>query len=68
MYSAFAAWGILNSRRASSPVVWLVEREEKWDAHNHPQGFLPLNWGGTEQKRTVACMVLRLTTGVNSSP
>ncbi|GFV53022.1 HTH_Tnp_Tc3_2 domain-containing protein [Trichonephila clavipes] len=40
----------LNRRRAASPVVWLVEGD---------QGFLPLNWGGTEQKRTVTCMVLK---------
>ncbi|GFV34550.1 uncharacterized protein TNCV_1448561 [Trichonephila clavipes] len=47
--------GTLNSRRAAS----LVEGEERWEAPDHPQGFLPLNWGGTEQKRTVTCMVLK---------
>ncbi|GFU99746.1 hypothetical protein TNCV_49621 [Trichonephila clavipes] len=37
--------------------VWLVEAE-RWD---HPQGFLPSkNWSGTEQKRTVTCMVVRI--------
>ncbi|GFW24736.1 uncharacterized protein TNCV_1960041 [Trichonephila clavipes] len=55
MYSAFAAWGILNSRRAASPLVWLVEGEETWEAPDHPQG----NWGETEEKRTVICMVLK---------
>ncbi|GFY27201.1 uncharacterized protein TNCV_2068221 [Trichonephila clavipes] len=60
--------GTLNSRRAASPLVWLVEGKERWEAPDLPQGFLPLNWGGTEQKRTVTFMVLRLTTGVNSSP
>ncbi|GFS72346.1 uncharacterized protein TNCV_1827471 [Trichonephila clavipes] len=51
--------GTLNNRRAASPLVWLVEGEERWEAPDHPQGFLPLNWGGTEQKRTVTCMVLK---------
>ncbi|GFW34087.1 uncharacterized protein TNCV_287711 [Trichonephila clavipes] len=51
-------WGTLNSRRAASPLVWL-EGEARWEAPDHPQGFLPLNWGGTEQKRTVTCMVLK---------
>ncbi|GFT79139.1 hypothetical protein TNCV_3094911 [Trichonephila clavipes] len=40
-------------RRTESPLVWLVEGPD------HPQGFLPLNWGGTKQKRTVTCMVLK---------
>ncbi|GFU69863.1 hypothetical protein TNCV_112821 [Trichonephila clavipes] len=48
----------LNSRRAASPLVWLMEGEDKWEALA-PQGFLPLNWGGTEQNRTVTCMVLK---------
>ncbi|GFX99836.1 hypothetical protein TNCV_258741 [Trichonephila clavipes] len=39
--------GTLNSRRAASPLVWLVEGEERWEVPGHPQGFLPLNWGGT---------------------
>ncbi|GFU30729.1 uncharacterized protein TNCV_1444481 [Trichonephila clavipes] len=47
----------LNSRRVASRLVWLVEREERWEASDHPQGYLPLNWGGTKQKRTVTCMV-----------
>ncbi|GFW27471.1 uncharacterized protein TNCV_163141 [Trichonephila clavipes] len=67
MYSAFVRHGgALNSRRAASPLVWLVEGEERWVAPGHPQGFLPLNWGETEQNRTVTGMVqkLRLTTGV----
>ncbi|GFV13123.1 transposable element Tcb1 transposase [Trichonephila clavipes] len=51
--------GALNSRRAASPLVWLVEGEERWQASGHPQGFLPLNWGRTEQNRTVTCMVLK---------
>ncbi|GFT59061.1 uncharacterized protein TNCV_186421 [Trichonephila clavipes] len=51
--------GTLNSRRAASPLVWLVEGEERREAPDHPQGFLPLDWGGTEQKRTVTCMVLK---------
>ncbi|GFW64030.1 hypothetical protein TNCV_707351 [Trichonephila clavipes] len=26
---------------------------------DQPQGFIPLNWGGTEKKCTVTCMVLK---------
>ncbi|GFU97309.1 uncharacterized protein TNCV_3889241 [Trichonephila clavipes] len=51
--------GTLNSRRAASPRVWLMERGERREAPDHPQGFLALNWGGTEQTRTVYCMVLK---------
>ncbi|GFV08061.1 uncharacterized protein TNCV_1046901 [Trichonephila clavipes] len=60
----------LNSRRTASPLVQLVEGEERWEAPDHPQGFLPLNWGGTEQKvlSPAWCSRLRLTTGINSSP
>ncbi|GFS65210.1 uncharacterized protein TNCV_2450731 [Trichonephila clavipes] len=29
--------GTINSRRAASPLVWLVEREERWEAPDHPQ-------------------------------
>ncbi|GFU83440.1 hypothetical protein TNCV_1346251 [Trichonephila clavipes] len=47
------------TRRAASPLVWLVEGEERWEAPGYSQGFLPLNWGGTEQKRTFNCMVLK---------
>ncbi|GFW12681.1 uncharacterized protein TNCV_3883911 [Trichonephila clavipes] len=63
--------GTLNSRRAASPPVWLVEEEESLEASGHPQGFLPLNWGGTTQNRTVTCMVLKARTNdtrKNSSP
>ncbi|GFY34328.1 hypothetical protein TNCV_2506311 [Trichonephila clavipes] len=54
--------GTLNSRRAASPLVWLVEGEERWEAPDQPQGFLPLNWGATEKNRTVICMVLKQAT------
>ncbi|GFW31188.1 uncharacterized protein TNCV_2577701 [Trichonephila clavipes] len=45
----------LNSHRATSPLVWWVERTERWKA----PVFLPHNWGGTEQNRTVTCRVLK---------
>ncbi|GFS57610.1 cullin-4A [Trichonephila clavipes] len=48
--------GILNSRRAASPLVWLVEGEERWEAPDH---LSPSKWDGTEQKGTVTCMVLK---------
>ncbi|GFV32460.1 uncharacterized protein TNCV_1677461 [Trichonephila clavipes] len=51
--------GTLKSRRAASPLMWLVEGEERWEAPGHPQGFLSLNWGGTEQNRTFTCMMLK---------
>ncbi|GFV36744.1 uncharacterized protein TNCV_2649881 [Trichonephila clavipes] len=44
--------GTLNSRRATSPLVRLVEGEEKREASDHPQIVLPQNWGGTESNRT----------------
>ncbi|GFW70328.1 hypothetical protein TNCV_5131541 [Trichonephila clavipes] len=31
--------------------------EERWEAPDHSQGVLPQNWDGTEQNRTVTCMV-----------
>ncbi|GFU75026.1 uncharacterized protein TNCV_3752771 [Trichonephila clavipes] len=52
--------GTQNSRRAASHLVWLVEGEERWEAPYHHQGFLPLNWGGTERKHTVTCVVLKV--------
>ncbi|GFU32155.1 uncharacterized protein TNCV_3833811 [Trichonephila clavipes] len=53
--------GTLNSRRAASPLVRLVEGEEKREAPDHPQGVLPLNWGETELYRSVTCMMLKAT-------
>ncbi|GFT89882.1 uncharacterized protein TNCV_1666061 [Trichonephila clavipes] len=49
----------LNSRRAASPLVRLVEGEERWEAPSYSQGLLPLNWDGTEQNRTITCMLLK---------
>ncbi|GFW04968.1 uncharacterized protein TNCV_4882031 [Trichonephila clavipes] len=37
--------GTLNSRRVASPLVWLVEGIERWDAP-YPPCFLLQNWGG----------------------
>ncbi|GFU01340.1 cullin-4A [Trichonephila clavipes] len=51
--------GILNSRRAASPLVRLGE--ERWEAPDHPQGVLSLNWGETELNPSVTCMVLKAT-------
>ncbi|GFT11225.1 uncharacterized protein TNCV_1143681 [Trichonephila clavipes] len=55
----FRHGGTLNRRRTTSPLVWLVEEGREVGGPDHPQGFLPLNWGGTEQKRSVTCMVLK---------
>ncbi|GFV03666.1 uncharacterized protein TNCV_1876141 [Trichonephila clavipes] len=58
---AFMAWGTLNNRRASSPLVRLVEEEERWETPDHPQGVLPQNWGETKLNRSVSCMVHKAT-------
>ncbi|GFW33258.1 uncharacterized protein TNCV_2859361 [Trichonephila clavipes] len=51
--------GTLNSRRAASPLVRLVEEEERWEALDHPQGVLSQNWDETELNRCAFCMVLK---------
>ncbi|GFT47529.1 hypothetical protein TNCV_3750511 [Trichonephila clavipes] len=52
---------ILNSYRAASFLVRLVEGEERWEAPDHLQGALPQNWGRTQLKRTVTCMRQKAT-------
>ncbi|GFW45700.1 uncharacterized protein TNCV_3246371 [Trichonephila clavipes] len=52
--------GTLNSRRAASPLEWLVEREERWEASDQSQSVLPLNWGRTEPN-SITCIVLKAT-------
>ncbi|GFW21342.1 hypothetical protein TNCV_1531671 [Trichonephila clavipes] len=49
----------LNSRRATSPLVKLMEGEEMWKVPDHLQGVLPQNWCGTEPNRTVTYVVLK---------
>ncbi|GFU85104.1 uncharacterized protein TNCV_1553671 [Trichonephila clavipes] len=53
--------GTLKSRRIASPLVSLVEGEERWEVPKHPKGVLPQNWAGTKQNRYVTCMVLKAT-------
>ncbi|GFU69543.1 hypothetical protein TNCV_1351031 [Trichonephila clavipes] len=58
--------GTLNSRRAASPLVWLVEGVERWETSVHPQvSSLKI---GVETSQIVlspvACSKLRLTTCV----
>ncbi|GFX08943.1 uncharacterized protein TNCV_2966541 [Trichonephila clavipes] len=53
--------GTLNSRRAASPLVRLMEGEGRWEASDHPRGVLPQNWGETELNSSVTCMVLKAT-------
>ncbi|GFX64967.1 uncharacterized protein TNCV_451051 [Trichonephila clavipes] len=54
--------GPLNSRQAVIPLVRLMEGDEMWEASDHSQGVLPLNWGRTEPNNsTVTCMVLKAT-------
>ncbi|GFS67865.1 uncharacterized protein TNCV_2295221 [Trichonephila clavipes] len=56
--------GTLNCLRTSSPHVRLGEVEERWEASDHLQSVLPLNWGGIEPNPTVTCMVLKATAGI----
>ncbi|GFW77327.1 uncharacterized protein TNCV_924431 [Trichonephila clavipes] len=51
--------GTLNSRRAASPLVRLVEGEDRREASDHPQSVLP-----QIVLSPVWCSKLRLTTGV----
>ncbi|GFT70861.1 uncharacterized protein TNCV_4163451 [Trichonephila clavipes] len=51
--------GTLNNRQAVSFLVRLLEEKERWEAPEHPQGVFLQIWGGTEQNRTVPCMVLK---------
>ncbi|GFW52925.1 uncharacterized protein TNCV_2395041 [Trichonephila clavipes] len=53
--------GTLNRRRVASLLVRLAEGEERWKAINYPLHVLPQNWGGTEPKRAVTCVVLKTT-------
>ncbi|GFW75204.1 uncharacterized protein TNCV_449081 [Trichonephila clavipes] len=45
--------GTLNSCGAAYPLMKLVEEEERCEANDYPQGVISLNWGETEQNRTV---------------
>ncbi|GFT06556.1 hypothetical protein TNCV_3356731 [Trichonephila clavipes] len=44
----------LNSCRTASPLVKLVEEEERWEAPDNLQGVFPQSWGGTELNLTDA--------------
>ncbi|GFW50437.1 hypothetical protein TNCV_2887421 [Trichonephila clavipes] len=66
MYSAFAAWGTLNTHEATSLLVGLVEGEERCETPDHPRVFfLEIV---VEPSKIVSSPVwgskLRLTTGV----
>ncbi|GFU04833.1 uncharacterized protein TNCV_1289811 [Trichonephila clavipes] len=49
----------LNSRRAASALVTLVEGKRSERSLAPPNGLLPYNWGGAEQNRTITCLVLK---------
>ncbi|GFS82162.1 hypothetical protein TNCV_250211 [Trichonephila clavipes] len=57
MYSAFTTWGTLNSRRAASPLVRLVEGGEMLLATSRAPP--PLNCDKMEQNRSVICMAIK---------
>ncbi|GFT16753.1 uncharacterized protein TNCV_1333671 [Trichonephila clavipes] len=44
---------------ARSPLMRLVEREERWEAPDHPQDALSQNWGETELNSSVICVVFK---------
>ncbi|GFT86346.1 cullin-4A [Trichonephila clavipes] len=48
-------------RLVARPLERLVEGEERWEATDHPQDVLALNWGETEQNYSVTCMVFKAT-------
>ncbi|GFY01207.1 hypothetical protein TNCV_5076741 [Trichonephila clavipes] len=50
MYSAFAAWGTLNSRRAASPLMRLVDEKERREAPNPLPGCFPAKLGWNRAK------------------
>ncbi|GFS84512.1 uncharacterized protein TNCV_4606851 [Trichonephila clavipes] len=57
--------GTINSHRAESPLLRLVEGKERWEASDHRQGVPPpKNWGGTEQNHTITFMVLKAKANV----
>ncbi|GFV91918.1 cullin-4A [Trichonephila clavipes] len=51
--------------KCASPLVRLLEGEERWEVPDHPQGQdlppLPLKWGETKLNCSVTCMVLKAT-------
>ncbi|GFU47552.1 hypothetical protein TNCV_2442821 [Trichonephila clavipes] len=61
VYGAVVPYKIENQyeTRPSSCKSSRVVEEERREAPDHHQGFLPLNWGETEQKRTFTYMVLK---------
>ncbi|GFV98387.1 hypothetical protein TNCV_623461 [Trichonephila clavipes] len=51
----------LNSRRATSPLVRLMEEEERWENPGPLPGCSASKLGRTELNRTVTCMLLKAT-------
>ncbi|GFX48075.1 uncharacterized protein TNCV_4114101 [Trichonephila clavipes] len=51
----------LNSCRAASPLVRLVEVEERWEAPDYLKVVLPQKWGETKLNRSVTCKVFKAT-------
>ncbi|GFX94155.1 hypothetical protein TNCV_4292001 [Trichonephila clavipes] len=62
MYRAFAKWRTLNNRQVTSPLMRIVEGEERRETPDHPEGVLAQNWVGNEPNRIVTCMVHKATT------
>ncbi|GFU35866.1 hypothetical protein TNCV_4029831 [Trichonephila clavipes] len=50
MYSAFVAWGTLNSLQAASPLVRLVAEDERWEIPDSPPGCSPSKLGWNQAK------------------
>ncbi|GFV71712.1 hypothetical protein TNCV_3535001 [Trichonephila clavipes] len=60
MHSAFAAWRYSNSRRAASPLVKFVEKEDRWEVPDHPRVF-SLKIVVEPSQITASCMMLKDT-------
>ncbi|GFW57837.1 uncharacterized protein TNCV_2927561 [Trichonephila clavipes] len=62
--------GTLNNRRAASPLVRLVEGEERWEAPDHTPRVFSLKIGLEPSQNVLSpecCLILWLTTDVHSA-
>ncbi|GFY14884.1 hypothetical protein TNCV_234341 [Trichonephila clavipes] len=59
--SLFVAWDTLTGHRALSPLLRLLVKEERYGDPDYLQSVLIPNWGETEPKHTVTCMLFKAT-------
>ncbi|GFV39923.1 uncharacterized protein TNCV_1808351 [Trichonephila clavipes] len=60
-FKFFTAWRYSKYPSRRSPLVWLVEGKERWEAPDLLKVVYPQNWSGTEPNSRVPCMVLKAT-------